>query len=48
MGVQPFASWTLNEDTCQWQAPVPMPMDHKPYLWNEETQSWDEVEIPAA
>jgi hypothetical protein len=38
-----LASWVLNEDTCRWEAPVPMPMDGKPYFWNETNQSWDEV-----
>jgi hypothetical protein len=40
---QPFASWTLNEDTCRWEAPVAAPTDGKDYIWNEETQTWDEV-----
>ena len=40
---QPYPSWTVNEDTCLWEAPVPMPDDGKPYQWNEQTQSWDEV-----
>ena len=40
---QPFASWTLDEDTCQWEAPVAYPSDGKFYSWNEETKSWDEV-----
>ena len=40
---QPFPSWTLNEDTCQWEAPVAYPNDGKYYNWNEETTSWDEV-----
>ncbi len=39
-----YASWILDEDTCQWQAPVPMPTDDKRYNWNESTLSWDEVE----
>ena len=39
---QPYASWTLNEETCQWQPPTPYPDDEKMYLWNEETQTWDE------
>lgn len=39
---QPFPSWTLNEDTCLWEAPVPMPSDDKPYYWDETTQSWVE------
>ena len=38
-----FASWSLNEDTCQWQAPVTMPSDGKMYSWSEETQAWVEV-----
>lgn len=37
---QPFPSWTLNEDTCQWHAPVPYPDDGGVYQWNEDTQSW--------
>ncbi len=44
---QPFASWTLDEDTCLWNPPVAMPTDGKLYTWNEATQSWDEV-VPAA
>ena len=37
---KPFASWVLNESTCQWEAPTPMPTDGKNYSWNEETTSW--------
>ena len=37
---KPFASWLLNEDTCQWVYPVPYPTDGKRYNWNEETVSW--------
>ena len=40
---QPFNSWTLNETTCLWEAPVAYPNDGKYYNWNEETTSWDEV-----
>ena len=40
---QPFPSWTLNEDTCLWEAPVAYPNDGKNYEWNEETTSWDEI-----
>ncbi len=35
----PYASWTLNEDTCLWDAPIPMPTDGV-YTWNESTTSW--------
>lgn len=38
-----FASWTLNEDTCLWDAPVPYPADGKVYKWNEETVAWEAV-----
>jgi hypothetical protein len=40
---KPFNSWTLNEDTCQWQAPVAMPDDGKMYRWDEDTTSWVEI-----
>jgi hypothetical protein len=39
---KPFESWVLNEDTCLWDAPVPMPEDGM-YTWDEETTSWIEV-----
>tara|TARA_R110002126_G_scaffold70043_1_gene176551 strand:+ start:250 stop:591 length:342 start_codon:yes stop_codon:yes gene_type:complete len=37
---QPFASWVLNEQSCQWEAPVPMPTDGKLYQWDEDAKSW--------
>jgi hypothetical protein len=37
---QPFPSWVLNEDTCLWQSPVPMPTDGQLYNWDEATTSW--------
>ena len=40
---QPYPSWTLDEDTCQWESPVAYPDDGKRYEWNEGTTSWDEV-----
>ena len=41
---KPFNSWILNEDTCQWEAPVAMPIDDNKYTWNESTLTWDIVE----
>ena len=38
---KPYASWVLNETTCQWDAPVAYPEDGQSYSWNEETQQWD-------
>jgi hypothetical protein len=40
---KPFNSWTLDEDTCLWNAPVAYPTDGNLYTWNEDNQSWDEV-----
>jgi hypothetical protein len=40
---KPFDSWLLDEDTCLWNAPVPMPEDGKMYNWNEEELKWEEV-----
>jgi len=37
---QPYASWTLNEDTCLWDSPVPYPNDGNLYTWDESTTSW--------
>lgn len=39
---KPFNSWTLNETTCLWDAPIPMPTDDKRYTWNEEQLAWIE------
>jgi len=36
-----YPSWTLDEDTCLWEAPVAYPDDGNMYNWNEETQAWD-------
>jgi hypothetical protein len=40
---KPFESWTLNENTCNWDAPTIYPNDGKHYTWNEETLTWTEV-----
>ncbi len=42
---KPFDSWLLNEDTCQWEAPVPHPADEELYSWNEELQQWEKVNV---
>ena len=39
--LQPYPSWTLNEETCLWECPVDYPDQTKMYGWNEETQAWD-------
>jgi hypothetical protein len=40
---KPYNSWVLNETSCLWDPPTPMPQDDKMYTWNEETTSWVEV-----
>ena len=40
---KPFPSWTLNEETCLWEAPVVKPDDGQRYSWNEDNQTWDLV-----
>jgi len=37
---QPYPSWTLDEETCQWQPPVAYPAEGGPYSWSEESLSW--------
>ena len=42
---QPWPSWTLNEDTCRWEAPVPYPRteedeDQNEFLWKEDILNW--------
>ena len=40
---QPYASWTLVEDTCQWTAPVAYPTDGKQYQWDENAINWAKI-----
>ncbi len=40
---KPYASWTLNNTTCKWEAPVTFPTDEKNYMWDEDTTNWIEI-----
>ena len=40
---QPYPSWTLNETSCIWEAPIAYPDDGNRYIWNEDTQQWDQI-----
>ncbi len=40
-----WESWVLNEETCQWEAPVPYPNDGAIYAWDEESTDWIEVVV---
>ena len=41
---RPFESWELDEETCNWVAPIPYPTGDGLYTWNEEELEWTEVE----
>ncbi|CAB5162573.1 hypothetical protein UFOVP151_38 [uncultured Caudovirales phage] len=43
---QDYPSWHLNESTCLWEAPTPLPQDGKPYRWDEPTLAWVETVAP--
>jgi hypothetical protein len=38
---KPFNKWVLNEDTCQWESPVPYPDDENQYVWNDNKSEWE-------
>jgi hypothetical protein len=44
---KPYNSWILNEQTCNWESPIPIPSDasiDKRYSWNESLKNWELVE----
>ena len=38
---KPFSKWILNEDTCQWEAPVEYPEGEDRYTWNDNKGEWE-------
>jgi hypothetical protein len=42
---QPYNSWILNENTCDWEAPVAQPTteleENQYYSWNESIVNWE-------
>jgi hypothetical protein len=38
---KPYNSWILNEQTCNWNAPIPYPTDGNMYKWNESIINWE-------
>jgi hypothetical protein len=38
---KPFNKWVLNEETCQWESPVPYPDDENQYVWNDNKSEWE-------
>ena len=42
ISIKPYASWTLNETTYQWESPVSYPDDEtNMYTWNESETNWE-------
>jgi len=41
---KPYPSWLLDDDTCLWNAPVPIPDDGNIYVWDEDSLAWVEVD----
>ena len=42
---KPFNSWVLDEDTCLWNAPTPMPTEGGPYMWVEDDLNWQVIQL---
>jgi hypothetical protein len=40
-----YSSWLLNEESCQWESPIPYPQDDNKYTWNETIKNWEVVTI---
>jgi len=41
--IKQFNSWIFNENSCNWDPPIPYPNDNKSYIWDEENINWKEV-----
>ena len=41
---KPYDSWALNEDTCNWEAPIQRPNNDKINLWNENDKTWTQID----
>jgi len=37
---QPFGSWTLNEENCLWEPPIPRPTEEGVWIWIEDMNKW--------
>ncbi len=42
---RPYPSWTLSSKTFLWESPIPYPDVNKPYIWDENSLSWKEMDI---
>ena len=37
---RPYGKWILNEETCLWEPPVPMPTTDESWYWDDIDGSW--------
>lgn len=42
---KPYSAWILNEETCQWEPPIPFPDDGNDYFWNDYTNNWEQLDV---
>lgn len=42
---KPFESWILNNETLDWESPIPYPDDENEYYWDETIKNWKEVKV---
>ena len=43
ISIKPYNSWILNETTCQWESPIPIPNQESMFIWDEENLRWNEI-----
>jgi hypothetical protein len=41
-----YPSWSLNQETLMWEAPIAKPNDGLNYGWNEDGQKWELISDP--
>ena len=41
---KPFKAWVLDTKTYTWNPPTDMPDDGKNYRWDDDSDSWKEIE----
>jgi len=41
--IKPYDSWILNETSCRWESPIPIPNQESMFVWDEENQRWNEI-----
>lgn len=42
---KPYNSWSLDDSSGKWKAPIPKPTDSNDYYWSESSQSWKKFPI---